>query len=50
MEIKHHPYDAPDISAKDTQDEDSGEKPLAEERDLVAENYELKQKLFLTEL
>ena len=48
MENKHHPYDAPDISAKDTQDEDSGEKPFDEERDLVAENYELKQKLFLS--
>ena len=48
MENKHHPYDAPDISAKDTQDEDSDEKPFDEERDLVAENYELRQKLFLS--
>ena len=47
MENKHHSYDAPDISAKETQDEDSGEKPFEEERDLVAENYDLKQKLFL---
>ena len=47
MENKHHSYDAPDISAKETQDKDSGEKPFEEERDLVAENYDLKQKLFL---
>ena len=49
MENKHHSYDAPDISAKETQDKDSGEKPFEEERDLVAENYELKQKLFLSQ-
>ena len=47
IENKHHSYDAPDISAKETQEEDSGEKPFEEERDLVAENYDLKQKLFL---
>ena len=41
MENKHHSYDAPDISAKETQDKDSGEKAFEEERDLVAENYEL---------
>ena len=48
MENKHHSYDAPDIYTKETQDEDSGEKPFEEERDLVAENYDLKQKLFLS--
>ena len=48
MENKHHSYDAPDIYAKETQDKDSGEKPFEEERDLVAENYDLKQKLFLS--
>ena len=48
MENKHHSYDAPDISAKETQEEDTGEKPFEEERDLVAENYDLKQKLFLS--
>ena len=47
MENKHHSYDAPDISAKETQDKDSGEKPFEEERDLVAENYDHKQKPFL---
>ena len=40
--------DAPDISAKETQGEDSDEKPFEEERDLVSENYDLKQKLFLS--
>ena len=48
IENKHHSYDAPDISAKETQEEDTGEKPFEEERDLVAENYDLKQKLFLS--
>ena len=48
IENKHHSYDAPDISAKETQEEDSGEKPFEEERDLVAQNYDLKQKLFLS--
>ena len=28
MENKHHSYDAPDISAKGTQDKDSGEKTI----------------------
>ena len=46
MENKHHSYDAPDIYAKETQDEVSGKKPFEEERDLVGENYDLKQKLF----
>ena len=51
MENKHHSfYDAPDISAKETRGEDSDEKPFEEERDLVAENYDLKQKLFLSKL
>ena len=35
-------------SMQRTQDEDSGEKPFEEERDLVAENYDLKQKLLLS--
>ena len=48
IENKHHSCDAPDISAKETQEEDTGEKPFEEERDLVAENYDLKQKLFLS--
>ena len=47
MENKHNSYDAPDISAKETQNKDSGEKPFEEERDLVAENYDCKQKPFL---
>ena len=47
MENKHNSYDAPDISAKETQDKDSGENPFEEERDLVAENYDRKQKPFL---
>ena len=47
MENKHHSYDAPDIFAKETQDKDSGEKPFEKERDLVAENYDHKQKPFL---
>ena len=47
MENKHNSYDAPDISAKETQNKDSSEKPFEEERDLVAENYDCKQKPFL---
>ena len=35
-------------SMQRTQDEDSGEKPFEEERDLVAKNYDLKQKLLLS--
>ena len=31
MENKHNSYDAPDISAKETQNKDSGEKPFEEE-------------------
>ena len=38
----------PLISLKGTQGEDSGQKPLKEERDLHAENYDFKQKLFLS--
>ena len=38
IENKHHSYDAPD----------TGEKPFQEERDLIAKNYDLKQKLFLS--
>ena len=38
IENKHHSYDAPD----------TGEKPFEEERDLIAKNYDLKQKLFLS--
>ena len=47
MENKHNSYDVPDISAKETQNKDSSEKPFEEERDLVAENYDCKQKPFL---
>ena len=50
MENKHHLYDAPDISEKETQGEDSDQEPLKEERDLVAENYDFKQKPFLSKL
>ena len=47
MENKHHLCEALDISEKETQDEDLDQKPLTKEEDLVAENYDLKQKLFL---
>ena len=47
MENKHYLYDAPDISEKETQGKDSDQKSLKEERDLHAENYDFKQKLFL---
>ena len=48
MENKHHLCEALDISEKETQDEDFDQKPLTKEEDLVAENYDLKQKLFLS--
>ena len=49
MENKHHfIYDAPGISGKKTQGEDSDQKSLKEERDLHTENYDFKQKLFLS--
>ena len=48
MANKHHLCGARDISEKETQDEDLDQKPLTKEEDLVAENYDLKQKLFLS--
>ena len=48
MENEHYLFDAPDISEKETQGKDSDQKPLKEERDLHAENYDFKQKLFLS--
>ena len=48
MENKHHLCEALDIFEKETQDEDLDQKPLTKEEDLVAENYDLKQKLFLS--
>jgi len=50
MENKHHLCEALDIFEKETQDEDLDQKPLTKEEDLVAENYDLKQKLFLSKV
>ena len=45
MENKHYFYYVPHIK---TQGKDSDQKPLKEERDLHAANYDFKQKLFLS--